>query len=99
MNHAAKRCVQWAIGLWVLGALVLIYGAQVFVGLTDLAGANAATGLDVVNIVLTILRSALFPTGAALVGAAVVVQALTGRGAPRREEVEDGSTAQGGRPG
>lgn len=83
MNHTAKRCVQWAVGLWVLGALALVYGTQAYLGLADLAGANAEAGLDAVNIVLTILRSALFPTGAALIGAAVVVQALAGRGQPQ----------------
>ena len=76
MHPIAKRCVQWAIGLLVLGAVVLIYGAQAYSWLSDVAGANADTGLDAVNIILTIVRSTTFPLGAVLIGAAIVVHAL-----------------------
>lgn len=31
MHPAAKRCVQWAVVLLVLGAVVLIYGTQAYV--------------------------------------------------------------------
>lgn len=76
MHQTAKRCVQWAVGLWVLGAVVLIYGAQAYVWLADEVGSDAQAGLDAVDIVLTIARSALFPLGAVLIGAAVVIQTL-----------------------
>lgn len=78
MHPTVTRCVQWAAGLWVLGALVLIYGSPAYLWFTELMGANAEVGLGLVNIVLTVVRSAIFPMGAVLIGAAVVIQTLTG---------------------
>ena len=82
MHSTAKKCVQWAVGLLVLGAVLLVYGTQAYVGLADLAGAGAQTGLSALNIVLTIVRSAIFPMAAALIGAAVVIQTLARDGVP-----------------
>lgn len=79
MHPTAKKCLQWAVAPLILGGLVTIYGTQAYVGLSDLAGANAQVGLDAINIVLTVVRSAVFSVGAALVGAAVVIQTLAGR--------------------
>ena len=91
MHPTAKRCVQWAVVLLVLGAVVLIYGTQAYVGLADVAGANAQVGLDAINIILTMVRSAIFPMGAVLIGAAVVIQTLAGstaRGADQHEQAD-----------
>lgn len=96
MHHTAKRCVQWAVGLWLVGAVVLIYGAQAYVGIADAAGAGAEVGLDVLNIVLTIVRSAVFPMGAALVGAAVVIQASPAAARPHDGELGEERAPTGG---
>ncbi len=79
MHSTAKKCVQWAVALLISGAVVLVYGTDLYVGLADLAGANAAAGLDVVNILLTLVRSTAFPMGAVLIGAAIVIQTLAPR--------------------
>ncbi len=68
MHSTAKTCVRWAVALFVSGAIVLVYGTDLYAGLADVAGANAAAGLDVVNIVLTVVRSTAFPLGAVLSG-------------------------------
>ncbi len=88
MHPTAKKCLQWAVGLLVLGALIVIYGAQTYAWLVELAGANADVGLDAVNIILTILRSALFPMGAVLIGVAILIQVLTADVRPREGHAE-----------
>jgi len=88
VHQTAKRCVQWAVGLWVLGAVVVIYGTQAYVALAEAVGSGAEAGLDALNVVLTIARSALFPTGAVLIGAAVVIQTLGGDQRPHDRDPE-----------
>lgn len=93
MHPTAKKCVQWAVALLISGAIALVYGTDLYVGLADSAGTNAAAGLDVVNILLTIVRSTAFPMGAVLIGAAVVIQALAPRDASDgHEHGEPGGT-------
>ena len=86
VQPTARTCLRWAVGLLVAGALLLVYGTQVYVAAAGLAGANAEVDLGLVNIVLTLVRSTTFPVAAALIGAAVVIQALAPRaaGAPPR---------------
>jgi hypothetical protein len=76
MHPTAKRCVQWAAAAVVAGAIVLAYGPNMYVALADGAGANADVGLGLVQIVLTLVRELMFPLGAALIGAAIVIQTL-----------------------
>ncbi len=82
MHPTARRCVWAAVLLWVAGA-ALVGLAPTLYGLADgwLGGA--------VEIAVGFLQEALVPTGAALVGAAVVVQAL--RGARPSSGAEDPS--------
>jgi hypothetical protein len=91
VHSTAKTCVRWAVALFLSGAIVLVYGADPYAGLAGVAGANAAAGLDVVNILLTVVRSTAFPLGAVLVGAAIVIQTL----APRNESLDHEREDQG----
>ena len=82
MNSTAKKCIYWAIGLWIAGAVLLIYMPDIYLAVADRAGANAEFGLRGLNIALVLVNSTLIPVGAALVGAAVVIQVMT-KNAPR----------------
>ena len=77
MHPTARRCVAWAVGLFVGGSFLSLYGTQMYLALADLAGPGAVFGVSVVEFVMTLIRWTALPTGAALVGAAVVIQALT----------------------
>jgi len=76
VHATAKKCVQWSIALFLVGALLMVFGPRIFVQLSDLAGANAAVGLDLADVTLTLVRLTTMPVGAALIGAAVVIQVL-----------------------
>lgn len=82
MNPTAKRCIYWAIGLFVFGALAMAFVPDILYAIGNYLGVNGAAGYYPTEVILTIIRWAAFPTGAALVGAAVVVQTL----APRSDE-------------
>ena len=82
MNPAAKKCIQWAIGLWVVGVAHGIYMPDLYMAIATRAGANADIGLHGLNFLLTFVNAILIPVGAALIGAAVVIQVLT-KNAPR----------------
>ena len=77
MDPTAKKCVIWAVGLFILGALAMAWATDLYLLIADRMGANAEVGVAVLTTVLTGLRWSLFPTGAALIGAAVVIQALS----------------------
>jgi hypothetical protein len=79
MHPTAKRCVQWAVAVTIAGAVLMTYGPTMFAAVARVAGANAEAGLGVLGIALTLVSSTAFPMGAALVGAAIVIQALAGR--------------------
>lgn len=91
MHSTAKKCVEWAVALFIAGALLLVYGTDLYAGLADVAGANAQAGLDVVNILLTLIRSTAFPLGAVLIGAAIVIRTLS----PRDESLAHERSDQG----
>ena len=88
MHSTAKKCVQWAVALFVSGAILLVYGTDLYLGLAGVAGANAEAGLGVVNILLTLVRSTAFPIGAVLIGAA-----RGGQGRDRRQGRDHGDHA------
>ncbi|HZL02833.1 MAG TPA: hypothetical protein VFC48_06880 [Cellulomonas sp.] len=85
MHPTAKKCVQWSVALLVLGAALVVFVPRIFVRIFDLAGANAALGVDIVDVTLTLVRWTTIPVGASLIGAAVVIQAL----APREDRSVD----------
>ena len=93
MHSTAKKCVQWAVALFISGAILLVYGTDLYVGLAHVAGANAEAGLGVVNILLTLIRSTAFPLGAVLIGAAIVIQTLAPRDKSLAHERSDQSQA------
>ncbi len=76
MHPVAVKCIKWAVGLFLVGALTSTYGADAMVRLSDYAGANATVGLTILNVVLTIMIWAMMPLAGSLVGAAVVIQTL-----------------------
>lgn len=84
MHPVAVKCIKWAVGLFVVGALINLYAAEVLWRLSEYAGVNAAPGLRLLDAVLGIMRFTLMPVGGSLVGAAVVIQTL----APQMREAE-----------
>ncbi len=86
MHPVAVTCVKWAVGLFVVGALAMAFGTEVFFRIADYAGANAEAGVRLMDLLITLVRWTTMPLGASLVGAAVVIQTL----APHVREVEDG---------
>ena len=76
MHPTARTCIGWAVALVVLGAVVVTIAPRLLVS-ASAAGSPGAAGVAVLDVVLTLVRGAVFPLGAALVGAAVVIQTLT----------------------
>lgn len=86
MHPAAKKCIQWSIGLFVVGSVLLVYIPEIFLVISKRAGANAAIGLDFMDVTLELVRWTFMPVGASLVGAAVVIQALTSEAKRRADD-------------
>ena len=80
MHPVAKKCVIYGVLLLVVGAVLVIYIPDVYNAIVNTAGNNAQPGLDFINIVLQVIRSSFTPVGAALIGAAVVIQTLADPG-------------------
>lgn len=86
MNDTAKKLLGYGAAAVIIGTLLSGYGASVFIWLSNLAGSNAEVGLETVSLAITLLRGVLVPVGAALIGAAVVINALAPQ-SERRSEV------------
>ena len=84
MHPTARRCVWAAAVLWVAGAALVGFAPTLY----DLADGWLG---EAVNIVVGFFQEALVPTGAVLVGAAVVIQALRGTRPSAAAEVVPGS--------
>ncbi|NOJ60992.1 hypothetical protein [Arthrobacter sp. 260] len=76
MEAAAKKCVQWGIALIIAGGLVLVLLPFLVGLLAESAGATAAIGVGLLDVILTLVRWALIPMGTTLIGAAVVIRVL-----------------------
>ncbi|MEE6273795.1 hypothetical protein [Georgenia wangjunii] len=76
MHPAAKKWATIGVSMLVVGGLLLAFGPDVYYWAANVAGANAEPGLWVLSVLLNVTREAFMPLGAALVGAAVVIQAL-----------------------
>ncbi len=76
MHPTARRCFQWAAACLVVGAVLLAYGANWFASVSTALGANAQVGVGLLNIALTLVSSLMFPLGAALISAGIVIRAL-----------------------
>lgn len=81
MHPTAKRCVASGVVLLVVGALVIAFGPDVYAAIARAAGYNADIGLKTFDLALTLIRSSFMPLGSVLIGAAVVIQALSPRAA------------------
>lgn len=93
MHPTARRCVWGAVVLWVAGAALVGFAPTLY----DLADGWVGEAVD---IVVGFLQEALVPTGAVLIGAAIVVQALRGsRSATSGQEAPGiAATAEPGSP-
>ncbi|MFD1719548.1 hypothetical protein [Georgenia deserti] len=71
------------MALFVVGGFLVAVGPDLYTALAGAVNASAEPGMRVLSVVLTIVRTGLIPLGAALFGAAVVIQALSGEHPPR----------------
>ena len=76
-NRTAKKLLTYGVAGVVLGTLLAAYGVDIFAWLSNRAGTNAEAGLAAVSLVITLLRGVLVPVGAAFIGAALVINALS----------------------
>ena len=77
INRTAKKLLTYGVVGVVLGTLLAAYGVDVFAWLSNRAGSNAEAGLATVSLVITLLRGVMVPVGAAFIGAALVINALS----------------------
>ncbi|MGV8978799.1 MAG: hypothetical protein ACOH17_12215 [Cellulomonas sp.] len=78
----------YGVLLLVVGTVLMIYIPDLYNAIVNIAGSNAQPGLEVVNIVLQVIRSSFMPVGAALIGAAVVIQTLANPGHSDQDRAE-----------
>jgi len=84
VHPIAKKSLGWAVALFVVGGFLVALGPICTPPPpAGAVNASAEPGMRVLSVVLTIVRTGLIPLGAALVGAAVVIQALSGEHPPR----------------
>ena len=89
MHPASKKCLRWSVGLFVLGTLTMVYLPEVYRAIARVAGSNADIGLTSLNLVFTFVQMTVFPTGAALLGSAVVIQVLAGQTRDRGDVMDN----------
>ena len=77
MLDVTKKCLGWGVGLILLGAVLLVWGTDLYTAVSDADNGTGAAGLAVFNLVLTAVRNVCFPLGAGLISAGVVIQALS----------------------
>ena len=78
MHPTARKCVRWATGLFVVGAVLIVFGPHLFAAIAGRVP-NEGAVLGAVDVTVTLVRWTLMPLGASLVGAAVVIQTLAPR--------------------
>ena len=66
--------------LMVVAPALYLYIPEAYVALAGVAGTTSPVGLDLVDLVLTIVKLGLVPLGAVLIGAGVVIKAFAGKG-------------------
>ena len=88
MHPTAKSCITWAVGLFVVGTILVVWLPDLYMAVANRAGVTAQIGLDVLITVLDLVQRVAFPLGAALVGAAVVVQTLAPSPSQARVDAE-----------
>jgi hypothetical protein len=76
MHPVAKRCLWWAAALVIVGALFILYGPTIIYRASEYLGRNGRLGFYPIALIAQMITSFAMPLGAALVGAAVVIQTL-----------------------
>lgn len=87
MHPTARRCVQWAIGLFLVGATTEVFAARLISAIGPALGSSLNEVATAVAFTITLARWTTMPVGASLVGAAVVINTLAPRN--RREAEEE----------
>ena len=74
LDRIAKKCVGWSIVCFLAGSIMLVAHPLIFDSMDVPAqpGGNAVMAAG--QLLVTALQWSLFPTGAALIGASVVIQ-------------------------
>lgn len=76
MNSTSEKCIAWAIGLFIIGTLIMIFSPAIITAASSHYGINQPLPTYIISFLTTIVRLGAFPIGAALIGAAVVIQTL-----------------------
>ena len=79
MNDASKKSLVWGISLLVAGTLLMAWGPDLAVFVSGGLNGTSALGFYVADFALALVRNVAFPLGAALIAAAVVIEALRPR--------------------
>lgn len=79
IGDASKKSLVWGISLLVTGTLLLVWGTDLVVLISGGLNGTAALGFYVADFALALVRNVAFPLGAALIAAAVVIEALRPR--------------------
>lgn len=81
MHSTSIRCIWWSIILFVVGTLSLEWAGHLVFWVSEWLGPNGLLGAYSVSFAVTLVRSVVFPVGAALIGAVVVIETLRVRNA------------------
>lgn len=73
MHPVSKKCIKSAVVLFLVGAAIVVL---VPLWGTLAGGLGSNPGFVAVNALLSLLHTVTIPTGASLIGAAVVIQVL-----------------------
>lgn len=77
MNKTARKCIWSAAGCFAAAALFMVLYPAVFRALGFDRPPENTFAVETAQVLATMIQWSLFPTGAALIGAAVVINWLT----------------------
>lgn len=76
MHSASIRCIRWSVALFIVGALFMMYSGSVVFWVYEWLGVNGELGAHLLSFIVTVVNSTVFPLGAVLIGAVVVIETL-----------------------
>lgn len=78
MHSAARKCIVWAAALIAFGTALTVFVPNWIAALALSAGSeqNAVAIYDSVTFILRLVQDVTIPVGAALIGAAIVINAI-----------------------
>ena len=79
MSDAARRCFYWSGALFVIGGVFVAWGPDIYVAIAERAGGSSDVGLGLLNTHMTVASTCLIPAAASLLGAGVVIRAVTSK--------------------